>query len=204
MIHFLFRQGTVFKKTLFAFLGLIASSSVYAHPGHSHHSTGMLDSFWAGLVHPITGFDHLIMLLAVGFIAMQYKPQAQQKHFMVMAVICMVAGMGLGAATGFVTGIELLIIASIFIAALAVYQKQVKTAKVSTLISSAAVLLVLFHGWAHGLEASGVSLAVFASGMALAATAIILCGYRLALYISPKWQSALLATSGTVLLLLAS
>ncbi|PSW21776.1 urease accessory protein UreJ [Photobacterium sanctipauli] len=200
MIQQLFKlpqQVKALVKSSMVLIGLVASSSAFAHPGHEHHHAGMLDSLWAGFTHPLTGFDHLVMLLAVGFIAMRYKKQGQQRRYVSLAIVCMAVGLGLGAATGFVTGIEMLIVASIFMAAIALYMKQ---SQFSGWVSALAVGLVLFHGWAHGLEASGASLIAFAAGMVIAATVLASFGYRLAAYISPKWQSAMLLISGTALL----
>ena len=49
---------------------LVASSSAMAHPGHAE---GAL----AGLMHPLTGADHLLAMVAVGLWAAQLGGRAQ-------------------------------------------------------------------------------------------------------------------------------
>ena len=57
------------KKTLFAIIALLSPILAHAHSGHGLH-----DGLNAGLLHPITGLDHLLAMLAVGYWA------ALQKH----------------------------------------------------------------------------------------------------------------------------
>lgn len=177
-------------------LALLSSGSVWAHPGHDELLEN--SSLMAGLLHPMTGFDHLVMLIGVGFIASQMAQRSHAVRVMVSAIVLLLAGMAMGALSGFATGIEAMILASVGVAAVALYRRQ---GVASTLLSTLAVSLVLFHGWAHGLEASGNALAGFATGMIGSASLLISTGYLLGRKVSPKWQSAMVAVSGVVLVL---
>ena len=57
------RHSTV--KFLAAVLLLAASSTAFAHPGHN------VSGFAAGLMHPFSGLDHLLAMVAVGIWAAQ-------------------------------------------------------------------------------------------------------------------------------------
>ncbi|MGF1731071.1 HupE/UreJ family protein [Photobacterium kasasachensis] len=181
---------------------LLASGSAMAHSGHGPLESGLFSSFFSGVTHPITGLDHLVMLVGVGLIAAQYKQRNQQARIMLAALFSMLLGLGFGALSGFATGIEAMILASVFVASVAVYSRQRAGSNGwSVVLSVLAVVAVMFHGWAHGLEASASGLAAFAPGMLVGAGLLAMSGYKLGQYLNPKWQSALLAMSGTLLAL---
>lgn len=52
-------------KFLLTIFLLGASSGAFAHPGHN------VSGFGAGLMHPVSGLDHLLAMLAVGLWAAQ-------------------------------------------------------------------------------------------------------------------------------------
>ncbi|HEY2573202.1 MAG TPA: HupE/UreJ family protein [Verrucomicrobiaceae bacterium] len=60
------------NRCLLAALVLLFASSARAHPGHFHPGIDEIDEFekqhalQAGLIHPLTGWDHLLPLLAMG------------------------------------------------------------------------------------------------------------------------------------------
>ena len=58
-------MGNVIKKLLIAGFFLCASSAAFAHPGHN------ISGFGAGLLHPVSGLDHLLAMVAVGLWAAQ-------------------------------------------------------------------------------------------------------------------------------------
>lgn len=183
-----------------ALVAVLASGSAMAHSGHSYVDSGLLSSFFTGITHPLTGLDHLVMLVGVGFIAAQYKQRHQQFRIMLAALLSMLLGLGFGALSGLATGIETMILASVFIAAVAVYSRYQAGGKtLSVVMSVFAVMTVMFHGWAHGLESSAVSIIAFAPGMVVSACLLSVVGYQLGQLVSPKWQSALLAASGVML-----
>ncbi|MCW8330185.1 HupE/UreJ family protein [Photobacterium sp. SDRW27] len=189
---------------LIAFFTVFVSGAALAHSGGAHFDTGLLTFFLSGIAHPLTGFDHLVMLIGVGFIAGQIKPRSQQLSLMFVALLSLLLGLGCGALTGFSIGIEAMILASVFVAAVAIYQLQSsKAGQLAKGMAVAAVAMVMFHGWAHGLEAPVDSLIGFAPGMLVGASLLITAGYQLGRMVNPKWQSALLAISG-VLLVIAS
>lgn len=114
-----------------------------AHPGHEAAS-----GFAAGLLHPLTGLDHLLALLAVGLWS------RQQRHGMVLPPAFLVL-MALGASTGLaLPALETSIAATVLLlGVLAAFALRVPPS-----LSLATVGLCGFlHGLAHGQELTGMA-----------------------------------------------
>jgi len=175
------------------------SSSVFAHIGTESMAGG---SFIDGLLHPLTGADHLIMLLGVGFLAAQL--QGKQMSIIFGALLTMLIGTGFGALTGMMTGLESLILASVFIVAVAVWKQSQQVAAEVNLLSSAAVVMVLFHGWAHGAETAAAHLVQFVPGMLVSAAILLILGAVIGRQVSAKWLSPSLGVSAVLVALLGA
>ncbi|MBU3539191.1 HupE/UreJ family protein [Polynucleobacter sp. UK-Gri1-W3] len=130
------------KKILLAFVGLIgvlSSNLVYAHPGHE---TSV--SFLSGLMHPFSGFDHLLVIVLVGF----WSAFMLKKIWLGPCVF--ILGMCLGVFTGlsnlplhiFEFGIAASVIA---MGLLLLVQRQYSSNATLALIGCFGI----FHGFAH-------------------------------------------------------
>jgi len=177
----------------------VFSGSALAHTGTE---TFMASTFANGLLHPLTGLDHLIMLLGVGFLAAQMK--GKQVSIILGALLTMLIGTGFGALTGLITGMESLILASVFIVAVAVWKQSEQVETKMNLLSSAAVVMVLFHGWAHGVEAPAAQLVQFVPGMLISAAALLTLGAVIGRQVSAKWLSPSLGLSGILVAFLGA
>lgn len=62
----LFRSTAM--TTLTTLVVLSIAQSALAHTGHDAHTAG---GFAAGFLHPITGIDHLLAMVAVGLLAVR-------------------------------------------------------------------------------------------------------------------------------------
>ena len=145
-----------------ALLLLLSSGSALAHPGHGG---GMA----SGLAHPYTGLDHLLAMLAVGF----WAAQQSARHALWKIPLAFVAAMAVGALLGMagmpLPQVETGIAASVVILGLLVaFSLRLPTAAGMTLVAAFA----LFHGFAHGAEASMGSLTSFATGFILATASL--------------------------------
>lgn len=145
---------------------LIAPIAGFAHMTGGPH--GVSD----GLLHPLTGIDHLLALLAVGWIA--HRPaQARLRAFLpVLFLASMLAGAGLG-----LTGHSFPILESILSLSLISLGLSV----ILTVPPYATALLLagagICHGFAHGAECpSGASSALFLAGMAASSATLLLAG----------------------------
>lgn len=137
-----------------------------AHPGHGLHVDAV-----QGLLHPLTGLDHVLAMLAVGVFAAQLGGRAL---WAVPAafVLAMVAGGALGYLGLPLPMVEPGIALSVIVMGLAVaFGVRLPLAPAMALVAAFAV----FHGHAHGAEAGGSFLG-YAAGFVIATAALHLAG----------------------------
>lgn len=179
----------------------LAPLSAFAHPGHEGHDFTW--DFSAGLAHPLTGWDHLLAMLAVGLWAWQLGGRAR---WAVPAsfVVAMTLGAALGRAGLHVPGLEPAIAASVLALGL-----LVATAARLPLAASAALvaLFAAFHGLAHGAEMpAGATALGYGLGFVLATAALHAAGLALGLLTArqserlAKYAGATVAVCGAILL----
>ncbi|HEY4246368.1 MAG TPA: HupE/UreJ family protein [Lacunisphaera sp.] len=127
----------------------------HAHPGHEGHE--LTWDFTSGAIHPLSGWDHLLAMTAVGLWAAQLG--GRNRWFVPAAFVgVMTLGALLGHAGLAIAGVEQGIAASILVLGLLI----ACAVKLPTGASMAIVgVFALFHGVAHGAEmpatASGLS-----------------------------------------------
>lgn len=123
-------------------LGLVATPA-FAHPGHEA-ATG----FAQGFLHPLSGLDHVLAMVAVGLIAARIGGRALLLVPLAFLGMMMVGG-GLGVAGIAVPFVEIGIALSVVVlgAALAL-RPALPVAAAMILVGAFAV----FHGHAHGAE----------------------------------------------------
>ncbi len=192
------------KSAIFFIATLALSTWANAHNGTNMHSHG---SFMTGLLHPLSGLDHLLAMLSVGVRsavsarragpALLWGPLA----FANMLVFGALLGLqGMGGAL-----VEPMVAASVMALGLLVLVRSgMNTAASMLLVGGFAV----FHGLAHGSElaASGDAVAAVA-GMFATTIALHLAGVAIGwrLRTSPAWATratgAAVAASGVALLL---
>lgn len=115
----------------------------HAHPGHSGDS-----SFAAAFLHPLTGIDHLLALLATGLLAGR-MPARGAAVIVITFLTLLATGAAMGAAAIGLAGTEVMILVSILaLGGLAL--KPPRRLPVAT--ASLAGVFALFHGHAHGAE----------------------------------------------------
>ncbi|MDN4039783.1 HupE/UreJ family protein [Massilia sp. YIM B02443] len=142
------KKMTMMRRAAVATGVLAMALPAAAHPGHGADS-----GFVNGLLHPVTGVDHLLALLAVGLWS------RQQRHGVVLAPTFLVL-MALGAASAgsriVVPALELSIAASVLLlgvlaACAPALQRRVPPELAVITVGACAFL----HGLAHGNELSG-------------------------------------------------
>ena len=186
------------KKTqqfaAFTCLALL-SSSVMAHPGHE---TG---SFSAGLTHPVTGVDHLVMLVAFGILVACVQTSAVRKMGLVLSALAsLLVGLAAGQVFGGFNGVELAIGASLFVVSGAIWQAFHASKDMLRLALTLCVGLVFFHGYAHGVEAQG-AISSFAAGMTVSAAALMVLGLQFGRALSSPWLSVGVASVSALVIL---
>ena len=176
------------------------SSAAFAHIGdHSHMS------FSEGLMHPLTGLDHVLAMVAVGLWASQLGGRALWLLPVTFPVV-----MAVGAALGFggaslawiEVGIALSVVA---LGALVALRVRPSLAVSVPLIG----LFALLHGYSHGVELpANASALTYAAGFVaatlvlhLAGIALGLAANRVPLRYAARTAGGAIASVGVVLLL---
>ncbi|PJX23817.1 urease accessory protein UreJ [Advenella sp. S44] len=120
-----------------------------AHPGHFEHVDPM-SMFNEGLLHPLTGPDHLLAMLAVGiWSAMAYPSLKRAIYIPLSFSSILLVGALLGMAGMQIPLVEPLIMASLLVLGLML----AGMARLSLATGSALVaFFAFFHGAAHGME----------------------------------------------------
>jgi urease accessory protein len=155
------------KRTLIAFALLFISTAASAHTGHG--SSG----FSTGLMHPFSGMDHLLAMLAVGLWAGQLGGQRiWQLPATFMAMLA--GGAFIGMMIPSLTLIEPGIAASVLILGLLIASPSKLALPVSFALTAA---FGLFHGYAHGSEMpSAAAPLTYAAGFLLATASLHVSG----------------------------
>lgn len=205
-------------KTALATAIFSLSPLVMAHPKHMlASSTSLMDAVTAGLMHPISGLDHIVLAVGMGLLFASHKK----------------LGLGVlltGLAFGFMAGltftlnsgvVEAAILLSVVITALAVLAQRTRFANAHqsgffALTAVSLLGLTLFHGMAHALEMPVGSVTVgFASGVAVAMTALFGIGASMMAWVAKQtterpttqftqwlaWLPAVLSSLGAMLVL---
>lgn len=142
-------------------MGLFALFPTLAHA----HGTGAWRGWHDGFTHPLFGWDHLLAMLAVGVWAAQQRGRAFW-----MLPLTFVSVMSLGAAVGVagahLPGVELVILASVFVFGVLVLRRvQVRVSVSVGLVG----FFAFFHGFAHGAEIpASASVVTFGLGFVFA------------------------------------
>lgn len=178
-------------------MGLLGASPAWAHPGHPATDLG-----WAaGLAHPWMGADHLLVIAAIGFLAVRLGGKA-----MWMLPLAFVSAMALGLAMpawGVANGLELGVAASVFLCGLMLWLESRQLL--------VALLLAVVFGWLHGHVHSSESLAAMGSVSAgftagvLTSTALLhglgMMSAGLVRGVRLDWQVRLVRVAGTAVTL---
>ncbi len=196
------------RRFLLLFLLLLCvlmPSLLWAHPGHEH-SHGL--SLWAGLVHPITGIDHMVAALAVG----AWAVLGDRSRWQLPAIFlgAMMVGAAVSAAGLAVGGIHLLSSISVVVLGLLLATATLWPRRaVSALVGAVG----LIHGGAHlaGVTASGSTIALYVAAIVLGTALLHGAGFLVASRffentreglsnaVAPRWAGAAVALTGLMI-----
>ncbi len=151
------------KKQLLLTASLLGISSLaLSHPGHG------LDTAYAGFMHPMSGWDHLLVMLAIGLWAAKLGGKARWQ--LPLTFVSMMAfGAILGVSGIYFAGVETAIAASVMAMGVLLMLRMPMNTGMQLGITA---IFALFHGMAHGVELQSSSM-VYPLGGMLAATAIL-------------------------------
>lgn len=174
------------QKYIFGLILGMFSSIAMAHPGHD------LQSAYAGFMHPFTGWDHLLVMVAIGLWAAKIGGKTRWllpltfMMFMSFGALLGLAGVGF---SGQETAIATSLVAIGFIVA---FNLPIRQTSRFALVA----LFAAFHGLAHGIELNGnqtvlTILSMLLSTSLLHVLGLMLGSQRIQL---AKWFSASLAS----------
>ncbi len=131
------------RKYLISTLFLLFSPLAMAHPGHlGNHS------FSAGFLHPMTGLDHLAVMLGVGILAAMLGGNERWK-MPLSFIALMVVGATLGVSGILVPGVETFIALSVLVMGIMLCTGSLMPKKLAL---GLIMVFAVFHGMAHGAE----------------------------------------------------
>jgi len=152
---------------------LLTAGAAIAHPGHAgHEALGV----GAGLIHPLTGADHMLAMVAVGLWAALRGGRALVS-WPATFVAAMLVGFSLGGAFGAVSGIEPAVLATVIVLG------GLTAANARMPDGAGLAFVAIFgalHGFAHGADTGGGSPS-FEAGMIATTIALHLAGLSLGL-----------------------
>jgi urease accessory protein len=159
---------------------------------HTGHGPG---GFMSGVLHPLTGTDHLMAMLAVGLWAAALDGRAIWS-----LPLAFVAALAAGGVAG-VAGLQLPLVEPMILASVVVF--GVASAIALRLPMTAALagtaVFGFVHGLAHGAEATG-TFATFATGFVLASLALHVAGLLIGrIPVLPRALGAGVAVAGVAL-----
>lgn len=158
-------------------IGATALMMAAAGPALAHTGVGSVEGLSHGFMHPLTGLDHMLAMVAVGIWAGLVGGKARIAYPVAFVGMMVLAGLW-AMAGGHLPGVEVGIAASVVILGFAIALNLSPPLAVGTL---ACGLFAIFHGFAHGAElpenASGASYAI---GFVIATAALHGVGLLLA------------------------
>lgn len=178
------------SRTRFRWL-LIATSCVIAWPALAHEQQGQAAGLVTGLLHPVSGLDHVLAMVAVGLWGAQLGAPAIWL-LPVTFPLMMAFGGFLGLIGVPLPGVEIGIAASaILLGAMVALQARPPLALAGLLVAFFAV----FHGHAHGTELpAGQSGLLYSLGFVVATGLLHAVGIAIGLI--HRWSSGRLLLRG--------
>ncbi len=166
-------KNKIFTLQVLSLLLLLSlSTTALAHPGHSFGGIG------SGLLHPFSGLDHLLAMLAVGLWAGQH---GSSRVWLLPAVFMslLATGAGIALLLPSLPLIETGITASVLVLGLII---ALSLQLPATLAIALTALFGFIHGYAHGVEMPGMaSPAMYAIGFITATATLHFTGAALGL-----------------------
>jgi urease accessory protein len=179
---------------------VLVSAPASAHVGHG--TDGLRD----GLLHPLTGPDHLLAMVAVGVVAVTWRSDRSRWLAPAAFLLGMVAG-GLAGIVGVpFPGAEVLIAASVMLLGFAI-AAAVTDGRGAAWVLPMLAIAGLAHGHAHGAEApTAAHPALYIGAFLLATAALHLAGMGVGTVVRDRHLARVsigtaTATAGALLLL---
>jgi len=141
----------------------------FSNPSWAHVIDIDTNSILSGFIHPLTGFDHLFTLFALGLLSLRQQPKDGY-----LLIILFLSGMGLGFALSKIMGSllfmeELIGLSVVTLGVMFLFRRNLGNPAALAMIA----LFAIAHGYVHGIEVRGNSAQVLA-GLFASSSLIIL------------------------------
>jgi len=176
-------------------LALLLAVALLAAPAWAHEQQGQAVGFVTGLLHPVSGLDHVLAMVAVGLWGAQLGAPA-----IWLLPITFPLVMAMGAMLGFlgvpVPGIEYGVAASgILLGAMVMLEVRPPLAGAALLVG----FFAIFHGHAHGTELPpGQSALLYSMGFVIMTGCLHAAGIGIGAAHRWRWGRALLRAAGAM------
>lgn len=179
-----------------ALCGLLIVGLLLAPGGQAHVEAGGAGSVVAGFLHPVTGIDHVVAMVAVGLWGAVLGPPAIWLLPVAFPMVMAFGGLlGLLAVPlpGVETGIAL---SALVLGVLVMFQTRLPLVWTFLLVG----LFALFHGFAHGIELpEGADALLFSLSFVVATGLLHLVGIGLGEVRRWAWGPSVLKLAGAVI-----
>jgi urease accessory protein len=176
-------------------LALVLAAALPA-PAFAHEGTGLAGGFAAGFVHPLTGFDHMLAMIAVGLWG-AYLGRPLVAALPVIFPSLMALGALLGMAGAPLPPVEAGIALSVLVLGLAIAFAVKPPNWVACVIVG---VFGLFHGYAHGRELPSAADPVgYSAGFVLSTGLLHIAGVGLGFLKERPWGARLITAAGALI-----
>ncbi|MEZ5572816.1 MAG: HupE/UreJ family protein [Halioglobus sp.] len=177
---------------------LVLYLSLWAERVFAHVGTGTAVGFWTGFLHPVSGFDHVLAMVAVGL----WGAQLGSPAIWVLPIafpLVMVVGALLGFLGVPLPGIEIGIATSAILLGAAVMAAWRPPLVVAGLLVG---MFAVFHGHVHGAELpAGQSAMLYSMGFVIATGLLHALGIGIGTVQRWSWGAAVLRATGAMIAL---
>jgi urease accessory protein len=186
---FLKTRGAHFRRLL----ALAAGSLLFSTPAFAHTTPGEAQGFITGFLHPLSGLDHVLAMVAVGIWGAQLKRPAIWILPVAFPLVMSVGGL-LGIRGVPLPGVEIGVAASAIVLGIVIAFELRPPLWIAGAIVS---VFAIFHGHAHGTELPRAAAPLtYALGFVLATGLLHLCGILIGLVESRPAGAIVLRTAG--------
>lgn len=174
-------------------LALATILAALSAPAFAHSTPGQAQGFATGFLHPLSGLDHILAMVAVGIWGAQLKRPAIWMLPIAFPLVMSFGGL-LGIRGVPLPGVEIGVAASAVVLGIVIALELRPPLWVAAAIVSA---FAIFHGHAHGTELpKAVAPLTYAMGFVLATGLLHLCGILIGLVDLLPIGTKLLRTAG--------
>ena len=190
-----FDHSRLFRVSSFGFLFIFCSLFFTAASAFAHVGQGAAAGFLTGFLHPLSGLDHMLAMVAVGLWGAQLGAPAIWVLPVAFPLVMAMGGM-LGLIGVPIPGIEYGIAASaILLGAAVLFEVRASLFATALLVG----VFAIFHGHAHGTELPpGQSALLYSMGFVIATGCLHALGIGVGTVHQWTWGQKLLRAAGAV------